>query len=291
MTMPLKRRLETGEFAILVEMDPPKGVDATLMLKHAGRVKGEVDAFVVPEMSSAVMRMSALGGAMLLQSKGMETVMQVNCRDRNRIAIQADLLAAGACGIGNIMAVSGEEPRFGDHPEASAVYDIDLMDLVKTTRGLVDGKDMAGIELAGAPEFMVGATVDPGAGGDELEKEIESFQAKGAAGVDFFIAPALFDPAAVDGFTSRIDLGQARILPTVLLLKSAGMARYVARNFPNIHVPADTISRIQKAGDRTRECVLIAAETILTIKNAGFAGVVISPIGWEDQLPEILDRI
>ncbi|MBI9084229.1 MAG: methylenetetrahydrofolate reductase [Desulfobacterales bacterium] len=289
--MPLKKRFKTGQFAILAEMDPPKGVDVSAMVKHASRVKGEVDAFIVPEMNSAVMRMSALGGAMVLQSKGMETVMQVNCRDRNRIAIQADLLAAGALGIPGIMAVSGEEPRFGDHPEAKAVYDLDLMTLIQAAVGLNRGKDMAGIELAGSTEFMVGSTVDPGVDEGRMEEEIATLTAKAEAGVDFFVAPALFDPAAVKAFTDRIDTTRFRILPTVLLLKSVGMARYVDRNFKNIYVPPDMISRIQKAGDRAQECVRIATETIRALKKAGFAGAVISTIGWEDKLPEILSKI
>lgn len=289
--MPLKKRFKTGQFAILAEMEPPKGADVAAMVKHASRVKGEVDAFIIPEMNSAVMRMSALGGAMVLQSKGMETVMQVNCRDRNRIAIQADLLAAGALKIPGIMAVSGEGPRFGDHPEAKAVYDLDLMTLIRAVAGLNRGKDMAGIELAGSTDFMVGSTVDPGVDEDRMEEEIAALTAKAEAGVDFFVAPTLFDPAAVRSFTDRIDTGRFRILPTVLLLKSVGMARYVDRNFKNIYVPPDLISRIQKAGDRAQECVRIATETIRALKAAGFAGAVVSTIGWEDKLPDILAKI
>ena len=116
--MQLKRKFDAGEFAVLAEMEPPKGVDVSTMVTHAMRVKGEVDAFVVPEMSNAVMRMSSLGGAIILQSKRMETVIQLNCRDRNRIALQADLLAAFGCGITNVMAVTGEDPSFGDHFQA-----------------------------------------------------------------------------------------------------------------------------------------------------------------------------
>ena len=288
--MPLKKRFDAGEFAILVEMEPPKGVDVSAMVKHANRIKGETDAFVVPEMNSAVMRMSALGGAMALQSKGMETVMQVNCRDRNRIALQADLLAAAACGVPGIVALEGEEPRFGDHPEAKAVYDLDLLSLVKSACRLKQGKDLAGIELSGAPEFLVGATVNPGLTQDLLAEEIASLEAKAEAGAEFFVAPALFDPDAVKGFTDQVDLARFRILPTVLVLKSVGMARYVDRNFKHIHVPAELITRIQKAPDRSLECVRIAAETLGRLKDAGFAGAVITPMGWEDKLPDILSR-
>lgn len=289
--MPLKKRFEAGEFSVLTEMEPPKGADVSAMVKNAGRVKGDVDAFLVPEMSSAVMRMSALGGAMVLQAKGMETVIQVNCRDRNRIALQADLLAAGACGVSGIVAVSGEAPRFGDHPEAKAVYDLDLPELVRAACGLNSGKDLAGIELNGAPDLLVGSTVDPGVPDDSLEAEIAAMEAKAQDGVGFFIAPALFDPAAIKAFTDQVDLKRFRVLPTVLLLKSVGMARYVDRNFPHISVSADLIARIQKAPDRVAECIRIAAETIGAVKAAGFAGAVISTLGWEDKLPEILAKI
>jgi len=187
--MHLKRKFDTEEFAVLAEMEPPKGVDISGMITHAMRVKGEVDAFVVPEMSNAVMRMSALGGAMILQAKGMETVMQVNCRDRNRIALQADLLAAYGCGITNVMAVTGEDPSFGDHFKARSVYDIDLLELLRT--------DMAGIELSGSPEFLVGSTVNAGAKGKSTELEIEEMNKKIEAGAQFFISPPLFDLSAI----------------------------------------------------------------------------------------------
>ena len=124
--MHLKNKFDVGKFAILAEMQPPKGVNVSAMVNSATRVRNAVDAFLVPEMGNAVMRMSALGGAMILQSRGMETIMQVNCRDRNRIAIQADLLAAYGCGILNVMGVSGEDPSLGDHHQTKAVHDIDL---------------------------------------------------------------------------------------------------------------------------------------------------------------------
>ena len=158
--MTLKHKFDVGDFVILAEVDPPKGVDISAMTDNAMRVKGKVDAFVVPEMSNAVMRMSSLGGAMILQARGLETVVQLNCRDRNRIALQADLLAAFGCDITNVMAVTGEDPSFGDHHQARSVYDIDILELLQAIKGLELGKDMAGIELNGSPDFMVGSTTN-----------------------------------------------------------------------------------------------------------------------------------
>ncbi len=289
--MSLKTRFDNGEFAILAEMEPPKGVDVSSMTDNAIKTKGRVDALVVPEMSNAVMRMSALGGAMILASKGLETVMQVNCRDRNRIALQADLLAANGCGITNVMVVTGEDPSFGDHHQARSVYDIDLMELLGAIDTLGRGKDMAGVELAGTPEFLVGSTSDAGARGKSLELELEELKKKADAGARFFITPPVFDTAAIAPFMEKARSLQVAIIPTVLLLKSLGMARYMAKNMGHIAMPADLISRIQKAPDKVRECTLIAAETVRTLKQEGFSGVMIATIGWEHKLPEILERV
>ncbi len=289
--MHLKNKFDAGEFAILAEMEPPKGVDVSGMVANAQRVKGEVDAFVVPEMSNAVMRMSSLGGAMILQAKGMETVIQLNCRDRNRIALQADLLAAFGCGITNVMAVKGEDTSFGDHHQARSVYDIDLPELLRTITGLQQGKDMAGIDLSGSPQFLVGSTVDAGAKGKSPELVLEEMNKKIEAGAQFFITPPLFDLSAIQPFLKRIDPGKTKIIPTVLLLKSLGMARYMARNVDNVYISDSLITRIQKSADKVRECTLIASEMVATLKKEGFSGVLLSTIGWEQKLPQILERV
>jgi 5,10-methylenetetrahydrofolate reductase len=289
--MHLKRKFEQGEFAILAEIEPPKGVEISTMVKNAMRVKGKIDAFLVPEMSNAVMRMSSLGGAMILKGKGVETVIQLNCRDRNRIALQADLLAAYGCGITNVMAVTGEDPSFGDHHQDRSVYDIDLLELLQAITGLQKGKDMAGVELAGAPEFLVGSTVHAGTPGKSPELELEGMNQKIEAGAQFFITPPLFDLDAIEPFLKRVDLGQTKIIPTVLLLKSLGMARYMARNVDHVHIPDPLIQRIQQAPEKVRECVRIAAEMVAALKQEGFAGVLLATIGWEHKLPEILEKI
>ncbi len=247
--MDLKTRLETGTFAVLAEMDPPKGADPSEMKAHALRVKGAVDAFLVPEMGNAVMRMSALGGSMILQSDGMETVMQVNCRDRNRLALQADLLAADACGIHNIMAVTGEPPNFGDHPNAKPVYDIELLDLLKTAQRMTHGKDMAGIDLSGAPDFFLGSSANTGLHDQALENEVAAATAKIEAGARFLVTPPVFDTDAMETFFRRLRGAPCKMLPTVLLLKSVGMARYIQRNMPHIAISEETIRRIQKSAD------------------------------------------
>lgn len=287
--MNLISKLEKGNFVILAELEPPKGVDVSLMLANAKRVKGIVDAFVVPEMSNAVMRMSSLGGALILNVNGLETVLQLNCRDRNRLALQADLLAAGAVGIASVMAVSGEEPRFGDHHEAKAVYDLDLIELIRAINSLNNGKDMAGIELSGSPRFIIGSTVNAGVSGQALTLELDIMTKKIEAGANFFITPPLFDVNGILPFLERVDLSKIKIIPTVLLLKSAGMAKYIKQHMDNIMIPDAVIDRIQKAPDRVRECVKIASETVSTLKKEGFAGALVSTLGWENKLSEILE--
>jgi methylenetetrahydrofolate reductase (NADPH) len=286
--MSLERKLAANEFVILAEMDPPKGCDVSRMIENALRVKGKVDAFVVPEMSNAVMRMSALGGAMILQAKGMQTVMQICCRDRNRLALQADLLAAGACGIETVMAVHGESPSYGDHHEARAVYDLDLMALFNAIKVLQSGKDMAGVDLAGAPKFLVGATVNVGAKDSALDLEIDDMRRKIEADVQFFILPPVFDLNAIEPFLSKARKLGTCIIPTVLLIKSLGMARYIARHMPQAYLPESMIKRIQGAPDKIQECLRIASEAFAFVKREGFNGVMLSTMGWEDKLSDVL---
>jgi methylenetetrahydrofolate reductase (NADPH) len=289
--MGLQQKIEAKEFVILAEMEPPKGADVSRMVKNAQKVKGMVDAFVVPEMSNAVMRMSSLGGAMILKSKGLETVMQLNCRDRNRLALQADLLAANGCGISSVMVVKGEDPGLGDHHQARGVYDLELPELLAAIDGLQQGRDMAGIELNGAPAFLVGSTVAAGARDKSPELILDEMNRLSQAGTRFFITPPLFDLAAIEPVWKRVDRETTSVIPTVLLLKSLGMARYIARNVSHTFIPDTLIDRIQDAPDKVRECIAIASETIRALKKEGFGGVQIATIGWEDKLPEILKRI
>ncbi len=286
--MKLKEKINGGRFAILAEIEPPKGSDTTTMVKNATRVKGVVDAFIVPEMSNAVMRMSALGGSLILQKHGVETVMQICCRDRNRLALQADILAANGCGIMNIMTVTGEDTGFGDHHQARAVYDIKQIELLQAIQTLQSGRDMAGIEIEGAPTFLVGSVANAGAKGKDLDGEMVALDAKIKAGCNFFIIPPVFDTGAIKPFLDRVEERHTKIFPTVLLLKSLGMARYMARNMDHVHIPDEIITRIQKAPDKARECVRIASEMVAEIKKAGFPGVNLVTIGWEKKIPEIL---
>jgi methylenetetrahydrofolate reductase (NADPH) len=285
--MPLQEKLTSGEFVILAEMEPPKGTDVSDMVAAATTVKRMVDAFVVPEMNNAVMRLSSLGGALLLQTKGLETVMQVCCRDRNRLALQGDLLAAHALGVPNVMAVTGMEITHGDHHQAKAVYDIKLLELLTAIQTMQTGRDLAGVDLKGAPRFLVGSTVKVPRGSEGVEAELADLDQKIEAGAKFFTTQPLFDPAVLGAFLKHVGDRSATIIPTVMLLKSVGMARYINAHM-EMKIPEVFITRIQNAPERVRECVQIAAELLAALKEMGCPGVLISTIGWEDKLPSIL---
>ena len=286
--MPLKNKIKSGEFFVLGEFQPPKGSDFAPLLKNANLIRGRVEAILVPEMANAVLKASSLGGCAFLEKGGIETVFQVCCRDRNRLALQADIMAAGALGIKNIMAVSGDNITHGDHPQARGVDDLNLMELLEVIQKLQEGKDMAGIELRGVPSFCVGSTIDMGAPGGLLEIEMENLKKKIEMGVEFIVTNPVFDLLRFQQFMKRIDTSQIAVIPTVLLLKSAGMARYIDRNIKGISIPSEMIRSIQKAPDKIRECIKIAGDTVSRIKEMGMAGVLISTVGWEDRLPQIL---
>jgi 5,10-methylenetetrahydrofolate reductase len=220
----------------------------------------------------------------------MEPVFQICCRDRNRLALQADILSAAALGIKNIMAVPGEDIRFGDHPQARAVNDLDLIGLLEMIQKLQAGKDLAGIELRGIPTFCVGSTIDTGAPGGLLNIELENLKRKVDLGVEYVVTNPIFDLRKFEQFVKRLDTKQIGVIPTVLLLKSAGMARYIDRNIKGISIPPEMIRDIQKAPDKAQECVRIAGTLVGRIKEMGMAGVLISTAGWEDRLPQILDE-
>jgi len=288
--MPLQEKIKSGNFVVLGEFEPPKGVDFTPFLKNANQVKGRVDALIVPEMGNAVLKASSLGGCAMLQEAGVETLFQVCCRDRNRLALQADLLAASALGIKNVVVTAGEDISFGDHPQARAVNDLDVNDLLDALQKLQGGKDLAGIELRGAPTYFVGSTIETGTPGGLLEIELENLKKKIDLGVEYIITDPVFDTRRFQQFVKRVDTTQVAIIPTVLLLKSAGMARYIDRNIKGTSIPSEIISSIQKAPDKVQECITIAARITADLKEMGMAGVLISTVGWEDKLPQILDE-
>jgi methylenetetrahydrofolate reductase (NADPH) len=289
--MHFKNKLERKEFVVLAEVTPPKGADATSMLAGAAQLTQLVDALVVTDMTGAVMRMSALGAAALLQNKGYRTVLEVQCRDRNRLALQGDLLAAGALGITDLLVSAGEDLRSGDHPEANAVFDLQPLDLLEVLAKLQQGRDMAGGELHGAPGFLVGASARVALQGKALETEVQDLRRKSERGAAYFLTQPVFDLASLQPFLKKIEGGGLKLIPTVLLLKSVGMARYIATHIEHIHIPSGLIDRIQNAEDTPGECIRIARELVASLKSEGFSGVCLSALGWEHRAAEVLGSL
>jgi len=284
--MELKEKLDNGSFIVLAETVPPKGVDISGIVENAAKIKDKVDAFVISDMSNAIMQMSSLACSAIFQRKGMETVMQICCRDRNRLALQADLLGAYGCGVKNIMAVTGQNLEIGDHHQTKPVDDINLLGLLEAIKTLQNGRDMADVEIKGAPRFLTGSSLT--APGKDIAVELEDMKKKIDAGAEFFITSPVFDPADAMPFLENAEKERCRIIPTVLLLKSLGMARYMERNVAYINLPQEIIKRLQKSRDKSAECIAIAWETLESVKQKGFSGVLVSTVGQDELIPDIL---
>ena len=286
--MSFQKQLARGEFVVLAEMDTPKGVDISDLITNARRVKSRVDAVMIPDMGDGMMRMSALGGAVVMQQQGIEAIIHVFCRDRNKMALQGDLLSAHVLGVQNLLVVQGEDMDYGDHRDAKPVNDLDELSLLGAIKSLQEGVDLAGIDLKGIPSFSVGCTIAPYAYDKTLDAELELAQKKIDAGAQYIITPPVFDMEHFSSFLERAKGLGVPIIPTIFLLKSVGIARYMATNEPGAHISEQMIQRIRKSPDREAEGLRIAGETISDLKNM-VQGVQIVTLGWEYQLPSILD--
>jgi methylenetetrahydrofolate reductase (NADPH) len=286
--MSFRKRLTSGEFVVLAEMNTPKGVDISGLVNNARRIKGRVDAVIVPDMENGIMRMSALAGGVLMHQQGIESIINVYCRDRNRMALQGDILGAHVLGIQNLVVVHSEEMVKGDHRDAKSVDDMDELELLGAIQSLQQGVDMAGFDLNGSPSFTVGCTIAPSGDRDAFDKELSLARKKIEAGARFVITPPVYD---LDRFAANMDAFKTLgvpIIPTVFLIKSVGIARYIANYEPGAHISEDLIKRIRKAPDTETECLKIAGEIIVGLKEIS-QGVQIVTLGWEYRLPAILD--
>lgn len=286
--MSLSQKFSAGKFVVMAEMNTPKGVDISELVTNAKRLKGRVDAVVIPDMDNGIMRMSALAGGVLMRQQGLETMIHVYGRDRNRMALQGDLLAAHVLGIQNVLVAPGEPIANGDHREAATVDDLDEQGILKTIASLQEGVDLAGFELKGAPEFSVGCAMAPFADDAEMEKELARTREKVDAGAGFVLMPPIFDMAACEQLVKALAPLSVPVVGTVFLLKNVGMARYMSINDPSTKISEDMIRRIRKAGDREAECIRMAGEMAAGMKKMT-QGVKITTLGWEHRVPAILE--
>ena len=278
-------KLGKKPFLVTMEVNPPKGTDLSELLTAVERVKGLVDAINVTDGSGAIMRACPLAVAKAVLDAGVDPILQMTCRDRNRLALQADLLGAAILGIRNVLLLTGGDPKAGDHPDAKPVFDINSAALMQVTKGLAEGKDMAGKALAGSPRFCIGAAADPGA--KDLEVEAQKLKAKIDGGAQFFQTQAVFDAATLRAFMERAKPLGKPVLAGILLVKSAKMARYMNEHVWGIHVPDELIARFERSGDKRAECVAVTVELIRAVRESA-DGIHLYALGWEDLVPDIL---
>jgi methylenetetrahydrofolate reductase (NADH) len=283
----LRERLESGQFVITTEMEPPKGTDLSQFLSTAALLKGKVDAINVTDNQRAIMRLSSVGGATLLVREGLEPILQLTCRDRNRMALQSDLLTASVLGVRNVLAMTGDPVDAGDHPMAKAVFDISSAALLELIGQLNLGHDGAGHPLEGKTDFFCGATVNPCV--EPLEPELKRFEEKIAAGARFFQTQAIYDLEAFARFIAIARKLPVYIIAGLIPLRSVRMAHFLNEKVPGIRVPTAMIERLDRAADPIECGLAIAAETVEALRQL-CQGIHLMIVGKEKDFT-ILERL
>jgi len=281
--------LNSGKFVITSEIAPPKGTNLENTLHHVDLLKDKVDALNVTDHQSSVMRFPSIGGCMAIKERGGEPILQMTCRDRNRLALQAELLLAYTRGIRNVLCLTGDAVPVGDHKEAKGVFDLDSTQLLKTIRLMESGQDLGGNSLDGVVEFCAGAIVTPEA--QPIEPQLIKFEKKVEAGAEFFQTQAIYDLENFGKFMQHARQFPVKILAGIVLLSSARMAKYMTENVPGIFVPQNLIDELAAApkGEALAKGIEIAGRMIAALKkDAVCDGVHIMAIGKEEVVTDIL---
>jgi 5,10-methylenetetrahydrofolate reductase len=291
MAKSLREAFDSGKFVVTAEIGPPKGTNIESMTHHIDLLKDKVDALNVTDNQSSVMRYPSVAGTILIKDRGGEPILQMTCRDRNRLALQSDLLFAYTKGVSNVLCLTGDSIRVGDHKEAKSVFDLDSVQLIKMIREMESGKDLGGNELDGAVEFYVGAIVTPEA--NPIEPQLIKFEKKVEAGAKFFQTQAVYDLDKFKEFMEYARQFDVKILAGIVLLVSAGMARYMNANVPGIFVPQELIDEMagvpKGKGNALKKGIEIAGRMIRKLKEEAICdGVHIMAIGKEEVVPDIL---
>jgi 5,10-methylenetetrahydrofolate reductase len=290
----LEKILESGRFAVTAEAGPPKGTSPAVVQRKGDVLRYCCDAVNVTDNQTAVVRMSSMGGCVLLKQQRIEPVMQMVCRDKNRIAIQSDLLAAVALGINNVLCISGDHQSFGNHPSAKGVFDIDSIQLIQTAKKMRDEKKFINDEeISGEVPLFIGAAANPFA--DPFDFRVTRLAKKVEAGADFIQTQAVYNvPKFVQWMKMVTDRGldkSTHILAGVIPIRTAGMARYMKEYVAGVEVPDELLVRMQKSENAKEEGVKIILEIIEQLKEIeGVHGIHIMAVGWEDIVPEIAEK-
>ena len=282
---------ERGEFAVSAEVGPPKGIHIEEMIEDAKKYLGGVDAINVTDCQSSVMRVGSLAVCKELKDAGMNPIFQLACRDRNRIALESDLLSAAMFGIDNVLALTGDHTKMGDHPQAKPVFDLDSVSLIHTVKQLEAGVDLGGNPLVGEPpKFAKGAVVSPCS--DSVDAQLAKMERKVMAGADYFQTQAVFEPEKFIKFMEKAKQFGKPVQVGIIIPKSAGMAKFMNNNVAGIHVPDEMIEELKADKEKTKAGITgveIAARIIKECKPY-CQGVHIMALGWEDKVPELLKQ-
>jgi methylenetetrahydrofolate reductase (NADPH) len=290
----LEKVLAEGHFAVTGELGPPKGTSADFVRRKAEILRNYVDAINITDNQTAVVRMSSVAACATIKQIGLDPVMQMTCRDRNRIAIQADILGAVALGVGNLLCLSGDHQKFGNHPESKNVHDIDSMQLIQTVKRMRDDAQfLSGDKVSGGVRMFIGAAANPFA--DPFEFRPLRLEKKVRAGADFIQTQGVFD---VERFARYMELvrerglhEQVHILAGIIPMKSAGMARYMRDYVAGLSVPDELVERMENAEDAKEEGVRITLETIERLREIeGVQGIHIMAVAWEAIVPVVVER-
>jgi len=284
-----REAINSGKFIITSEIAPPKGTNLEKVMEHIELLKDKVDALNVTDHQSSVMRFPSLGGCLAIKERGGEPILQMTCRDRNRLALQADLLLAYTRGIRNVLCLTGDAVPVGDHKEAKGVFDLDSVQLLRTIRLMESGQDLGSNSLDGAVEFCAGAIVTPEA--RPIEPQLIKFEKKVEAGAEFFQTQAVYDLDNFGKFMQYARHFPVKVLAGIVLLSSAKMAKFMTENVPGIFVPQNLIDELAEApkGEALAKGIEIAGRMIAALKKDSICdGVHIMAIGREEVVPDIL---
>ena len=287
--MKITELFERGEFVVSAEVGPPKGFHVEHLLEEAKTYLSGITAVNVTDNQSSVMRLGSLAMCKALKDEGLTPIYQLTCRDRNRIALQSDLLSAAMFGIENLLLLTGDHTKMGDHPQAKPVFDLDSVSLIHAVTELEKGVDLGGNELIGeAPKFAKGAVVSPCS--DSVDAQLAKMERKVAAGADYFQTQAVFEPEKFIKFMEKAKQFGKPVQVGIIIPKSAGMAKFMNNNVAGIHVPDDMIEELKKDKEKTKAGITgveIAARIIKECKPY-CQGVHIMALGWESKVPDLL---
>jgi methylenetetrahydrofolate reductase (NADPH) len=293
--MKLTELFDKGDFVVTSEVGPAKGAiprnlaTIPICVREARHLLGCVQAVNVTDNQSAVMRLGSLAACIRLKQVGFEPIYQLTCRDRNRLALQSDILTAYSMGIDNMLLLTGDHIKLGDHKSAKPVFDLDSVQLIKIANGLRNGHDMVGNDLSNSPDMSIGAVVTPEF--EPMELQLMKMEKKIEAGAEFFQTQAVYDPVLFEEFIKKAERFGRPVQLGIVLVKSAQMAKFMNNNIAGISVPKSWINEMNSVGkeDRKKKCAEITARLIRELKPM-IQGVHLMPLGWTDIVPDILEQ-